>query len=35
MTAALRQNSAKGAVYFEIRAGTEAVDPLKWLANKH
>jgi len=35
MTAAIRQNSAKGAVYFEIRAGTEAVDPLKWLANKH
>ncbi|MDD4004691.1 MAG: peptidoglycan DD-metalloendopeptidase family protein [Elusimicrobiaceae bacterium] len=31
MTASLKQTDAKSAVYFEIRAGTRAVDPVKWL----
>lgn len=31
MTASIKQAEPKSAVYFEIRAGTQAVNPVKWL----
>lgn len=34
MTASLKQTSAKSAVYFEMRAGAKAVNPVQWLKKK-